>query len=281
VQTRQGDPPTRARAALFANEQIARAFAASLGTSWVGARLRYFFEVDSTNSRARRLARTGWPEGTVVVADHQTLGRGRLGRTWICPPRAGLLVSVIVPSTLPRRAASAESGALSPWLTAAGALAMAAAIRRTAECPALIEWPNDIVASGAPGMASRKLGGVLVEPATDSLAVLGIGVNVDIAPAEFSPELSATATSVAEAFGRAVDRRALLGAFLVELERRLEDASGLSAELEDLSATVGREYASDSVRGIAIGIDEQMRLVVELPNGDRSVVPSRTVGESA
>jgi len=218
------------REPIFADERAAREFAGSSGARRVGARLRYFESVDSTNARARRLAELGWPEGTVVLAEYQTDGRGRLGRSWVCPPRAGLLVSVILAREgrgLRPLSGDATSGGSAPaWLTAAGALGMIEAVEQTGAAGRsgsaraaltgaagrsgsaraaltgagglLVEWPNDIVAPDeAAPLGRRKVGGVLVEArGASQVVILGVGLNVDVRAEEFPPELRAGAGSV-------------------------------------------------------------------------------------
>lgn len=278
------------REALFTSEREAREFAAGSGATWVGARLRYFETTDSTNIRARRLADLGWPEGTVVVADRQTAGHGRLGSPWVCPARAGLLVSVVLP--LPVDASMT-------WLTAAGALALADAVEEAGGPGVLrlmIEWPNDMVVPDprAPG-GRRKLGGILVETRSPEArspgagpppaVVLGAGLNVDIREEEFPPELRAEAGSLRSVCGASPDRREILGRFLVALESRVEKlteelAEGLPGlavladELRERSFTLGREVELPAAApglearlGRAVGFDDEMRLVVELPGG--------------
>lgn len=281
------------RGPLFPSEREAREFAAGAGGSWVGARLRYFETTDSTSTRARRLADLGWPAGTVVVADEQTAGRGRMGSRWTCPARAGLLVSVVLPR---------PEGVSPTWLTAAGALAMAEAARdairdeASAASGPMIEWPNDIVAAdpAAPG-GRRKLGGVIVEarpPPEDGLAarlVLGAGLNVDVRGDEFPPELRAGAASLASAFGASPDRRKILGRFIIELESRVDGLAGglagLKDELRARSFTLGREVdlpgagpGREARTGRAVGFDDEMRLVVELPGGETETMAFRASG---
>ena len=133
------------RTKLFESEAEAREFVAGLGLGRIGLSgegVRYFDETDSTNTEARRLAELGASGGTVVLAEYQARGRGRLGRRWVCPSRAGLLVSVLVD-----HAPFTERGGPGlPWLTAAGALAMARAAGDACAGDVLIEWPNDLVA---------------------------------------------------------------------------------------------------------------------------------------
>jgi BirA family biotin operon repressor/biotin-[acetyl-CoA-carboxylase] ligase len=238
----------------------------------------------------------------VVVAEEQAAGRGRLGSRWACPPRAGLLVSVVLPY---------PGGVKATWLTAAGALALADAVEE-AEGPGpvrparpvqlmqrmqlMIEWPNDIVAAD-PGVPAgrRKVGGILVEarPPGAGLtptAVLGAGLNVDIKEEEFPPELRAEAGSLVSVFGASPDRREILGRFLVALESRVgwlteglaEGRDGLADELRARSFTLGREVelpaeapGREARLGRAVGFDDEMRLVVELPGGATEAVAFR------
>ncbi|MHC4199658.1 MAG: biotin--[acetyl-CoA-carboxylase] ligase, partial [Planctomycetota bacterium] len=227
------------REPIFTDERAAREFAGSSPARRVGARLRYFESVDSTNARARRLAELGWPEGTVVLAEHQTDGRGRLGRSWVCPPRAGLLVSVILAAegrALRPSSGDADWGGPAPaWLTAAGALGMIEAVEHSGAAGLLVEWPNDIV-------APDEGGGVLVEARGASQAmILGVGLNVDVRAEEFPPELRACSGSVLTVSGRDPDRRAIFGRCLAALESRIERPRRLAEERRERSFTLGRE----------------------------------------
>ncbi len=300
------------REPIFADERAAREFAGSSGARRVGARLRYFESVDSTNARARRLAELGWPEGTVVLAEHQTDGRGRLGRSWVCPPRAGLLVSVILAregrALRPSSGDAASARPAPAWLTAAGALGMIEAVERsgaagrsgsaraalTGAAGLLVEWPNDIVASDeAAPRGRRKVGGVLVEArGASQVVILGVGLNVDVRAEEFPPELRAGSGSVVTVFGRDADRRAgvrhadvarlrrgIFGRFLAALESRIDRPRRLAEELRERSFTLGREVelpprepGGPTRRGRAVGFDEEMRLVVELAGGGTEAV---------
>jgi len=175
------------------------------------ADIRRFAEVDSTNRVAADLVRSGAPEGVVVVADHQTAGRGRRGRTWEAPPESSLLVSVVLRPSDP---------GLSTLATIACALAAADACADVAGFAPGLKWPNDVV------VGERKLAGVLAEALDGGGAVVvGLGMNVRWAgslPAHLEPVV-VTAESVA---GRPVDRGEVLDAYLQRLGDRWRGLTG-------------------------------------------------------
>jgi BirA family biotin operon repressor/biotin-[acetyl-CoA-carboxylase] ligase len=182
-----------------------------LTTEVVGHHVYIFNSVDSTNRVLARLAERGASEGTVVLAEAQTAGRGRHGSEWFSPEGANLYVSVlfhprIAPRELPRFAPIASLAlAEAVWLEGA---------------PARIKWPNDVVVRG------RKLGGVLVGAPTISgrlaYVILGIGVNLNVQPAELTTALGGNAegaVSLHEVLGREVDRNVFAAALLNRLEK--------------------------------------------------------------
>jgi len=184
--------------------------------------VRRYDEVDSTNRVAADLVRSGAPDGVVVVADHQTAGRGRRGRTWEAPPGSSLLVSVVLRPPDPR---------LSSLATVACALAAADACGDVAGFTPGLKWPNDLVVgpeSGSDdrGCDERKLAGVLAEaPDGGPAVVVGLGLNVcwpGSLPAHLKP-IAVTAEAVA---GRPVDRDRLLDAYLHRLEERWRGLAG-------------------------------------------------------
>jgi BirA family biotin operon repressor/biotin-[acetyl-CoA-carboxylase] ligase len=177
-----------------------------------------FDSIGSTNTWLLAQARSGAAEGTVALADHQTAGRGRLGRAWTAPPGTALLVSVLLrPGAL-----AADDRHL---VAAAVALAAAGACAEVAGFTPEIKWPNDLL------VAERKLAGILGEADRDAV-VVGMGLNVSAAPVD--------AISAEEAAGRPVGRRELLVATLLGLERRLGDLGALAAAYRDACATLGR-----------------------------------------
>jgi BirA family biotin operon repressor/biotin-[acetyl-CoA-carboxylase] ligase len=233
-----------------------------LATALVPSRLEWVGRVGSTNDVVRDWLQAGTPEVCVAVADEQTAGRGRNGRTWTAPAGAALLCSLgFRPSWLaPDRA----------WqLAAIVALAMAEAGERVAGLNTgtiRLKWPNDLVVEDGSGVA--KVAGVLGE--TDGLgtpdprAVIGIGINAAWERADFPPELAAEMTSLAAASARTdIDRRALLDAFLAVIEPRVRDLQAGrfdAAGWADRQLTNGRpvrlELPDGSVEALlATGVD--------------------------
>jgi BirA family biotin operon repressor/biotin-[acetyl-CoA-carboxylase] ligase len=160
----------------------------------------------STNDDARALAARGAPEGTVVLADSQTSGRGRLGRTWVSPDRAGLYLSVLLRPS--------EPPALVGRYAIAAAVAVCASCRELTDDRVILKWPNDALAEG------RKLAGILSElrqgPQGAEL-ILGFGVNVHQAAEDFPQELRETATSLRRLGGFPLDRESVAVALLTSL----------------------------------------------------------------
>ena len=187
----------------------------------IGLRVVYLPSTPSTNDVAARLAEAGGADGTTVIADTQTSGRGRLGRTWFSPPGAGLYVSVIVrlgtPDS-PRPEGETRTVAQVPppsRLTLLAGVSLAEAVRSSTGLPAEIKWPNDLVFSG------KKLAGILAEGALQQgvleFVVLGIGINVRAA--SYPPDIAHRASSLETELGRPVDRGRLLATLLVSLGR--------------------------------------------------------------
>lgn len=242
---------------------------AALRTERLGRSIEFRQSVGSTNEVAKALARLGAPEGLVVVAEEQTGGKGRLGRTWHSPPGVGIWMTVVLrPPLIPYEAAR---------LTLCAAVAVAGAIRQVAGLPAAIKWPNDIV------LEDRKVCGILTEMEADwdrvHFAVVGIGINANL-PAEAFPEhLRATATSLLAAGGKPVPRALLIAEVLARLEAEYQDLVAgrfdqVLTRWRALSATLGRTVrvlpvAPDQpeVVGVAEAVDPSGALLVRLPDG--------------
>ena len=229
-----------------------------------GRSYRYYDEIESTNVEAKALANQGAPEGTVVIAEAQTAGRGRLGRRWTSPAGKGLLFSALLRPALPMSEAH--------LLTLVAACAAAEAIESLAGAPLSIKWPNDLF------IGDRKVGGILLEVAGEQdevdWIVVGIGVNVNTEYSELPVALRRTATSLKMATGEPVDRSELLARVLLTLDshyaRGLADGfesaiSGFRSRDYLLNRTVSVQTRDGAVVGQASGIDERGALLVELP----------------
>jgi BirA family biotin operon repressor/biotin-[acetyl-CoA-carboxylase] ligase len=211
---------------------------------------RHFRRTDSTNSRARELAEAGAPHGTVVTAAEQSEGRGRQGRSWSAPPGGALLYSAVL-RPLDRR------HLLLPLAVPVAVCEAAEELRPGIECA--IKWPNDI------WLDERKLGGILIEARPqDGWAVLGIGLNLTIAPGEFPPELRDLAISLGVG-----TREAARAALDAALDRWVEaDNEEILSAWRARDTLRGREIAWDEGSGVADGVDERGNLLVVV-DGDR------------
>lgn len=242
------------------------------------ADVRHFDVIDSTNRYLLDEARAGAPDGVVAVADHQSAGRGRLGRRWEAPPGASLLASVLLRPEVPL--------AERYLVTAAVALAAAEAVADEVGVALGLKWPNDLLAPDG-----RKVAGVLAEAEGDAV-VVGIGVNVtwptdeaDLAGRGLD-DLAGRATSLVALAGRPVSRDRLLAALLTALEPRvaaLAEAAGrrrLAAELRGACTTLGArvrvDVAGGPIEGTAVDLTPSGQLVVETATG-RQVVSAGDV----
>lgn len=264
-------------------------------------RVIYLPETGSTNDLAKQEARAGAPEGTVVVADYQTSGRGRRGRAWVSPPGAGLSFSIVLrPSVHPRQAPLLVFLAAAAVREVIAGLASGHAGARANEddgdsesnetcssneadgdqCPVLIKWPNDVVAGG------RKVCGVLLELNAEleqvHWCVMGVGVNVNHTADDFPVELEQHATSVRALVGHRVRRVPLLQRILLGIARRYQWALqyGFDQLLEETrrhSATIGHDvkiFEADGSDwdGYALDIQDDGALLVR-PTAGGSPVP--------
>lgn len=245
-----------------------RAIRAGLENKLVGRKIVYLEQTTSTNDEARRLAEAGAPEGTVVVADYQSAGRGRQGRTWQAPFGSCLLLSVVFRPSVPPDQVQR--------LTMTAGLAVVDAIEERTGLHADLKWPNDIIIRG------QKLGGILTEVGVTrsrvDFVVLGIGLNVNLDPVLLSGELISPATSLSAEVGRDIPRLPLLRSLLERLEERyLHAGTGnlLVDEWAQRLTTIGQRVAvtlpDGALQGVATGVDERGALLVRTP--DERLVP--------
>jgi len=236
---------------------------------WQVPRFEAWRAVGSTNDRARILAAAGALPFTVVVAEEQTAGRGRVGRTWDSPPAMGLWMSVVL------RPPAVEARRLAPLLVG---LAACRAFERTApELSATLKWPNDVF------LGDRKAAGVLCELDGGDALVAGIGVNVRQRMSDFPAEIRGRAVSLEMAAGRPVARSTLAGALLDELRSLLSRAplrleGAVAHEIARRDALWGREVQlEDGGVGVAEGIDAAGRLLVRVSDTELRPVVAGSV----
>jgi BirA family biotin operon repressor/biotin-[acetyl-CoA-carboxylase] ligase len=215
----------------------------------IGAPHRHFRSTDSTNTRARELAAAGAPHGTVVTAGEQTAGRGRQGRSWTAPAGKALLYSAVLRPL-------DERHLMLPLAVPLAVCEAAEELEVGIACG--VKWPNDVQVEG------RKLAGVLIEARPqDAWAVIGVGLNLAIAPREFPPELRETATSLGGA-----SQQAAIAALNRRLGEWIEcDADSVLAAWRRRDALRGREVGWEGGSGIADGVDDRGYLVVRTEAG--------------
>jgi len=232
-----------------------------LGTEILGREIISYAETGSTNDVALDLAVGGAREGTVVVAESQTRGRGRRSRKWLAPMGTSILASLILrPPIMAREAHS---------MTITAAAAVAQAIRSMTQLPAMIKWPNDVI------IGDRKVSGILTEMRTEkewvSFLVVGIGVTVNIPRSRLPAEIMDVATSLSAELGHNVSRIALLQEILRQLEQRYakvkeREVDTLVGEWKELSSTIGHQVQLNLsrrlIRGRAVDIDETGALLI-------------------
>ncbi len=233
----------------------------------------YLQATTSTNDVLKGMAREGAPEGTLVLADEQTAGRGRLNRKWLAPAGTSLLFSLLF---RPSSAWPNDAAFRSPLVyTMICSLAVRDAARRVLGIPVGIKWPNDLTHDG------RKLGGILTEISTDAEGarhvVVGIGLNVNWDPSD--AEFDYPATSLSNAVGHPVARGEFVRAVVERIADRYADLRAGVSPLREWEAaldTIGREVVvelpGERLIGVAVGVDADGALLVRMGDGVRRVV---------
>ena len=236
-----------------------------LQTRWIGNRLEYFDETDSTNIRARKLAEEGAPHGTLVVADSQRTGKGRRGRAWISPRGVGIWMSLVLRPPICPAGAS--------MLTLVAGMAVVKGVRKSTGLKAMIKWPNDAILSG------KKICGTLTEMSTEEdrirYVITGIGINVNVS--SFPEEIAEKATSLKEELGEAVKRSLVIAAVAEAFEEFYDSflkTHDMSCLMEDYNkALVNRNRqvtvldSRGQYQGRALGIDPEGSLLVQRRDG--------------
>ena len=232
-------------------------------TKWAGKTVHFARETDSTNLWIKRLAKEGAPEGTLALAEFQSAGRGRLGRSWEVPEGTSVMMSILLrPKFEPQYA---------PMLTLVMGMAVAKAVKKLG-FDVSIKWPNDVVVS------HKKICGILTEMGVRDgkidYAVIGVGINVNIR--EFPEEMADKATSLYLESGREFDRSQIPGLVMEAFEEYYEkfaatcDLSGLKEEYESILANYDqpvRVLAKEPYEGVARGITDGGELLVEKNDG--------------
>ncbi len=244
-----------------------------LKTKALGRNVVYLDRIDSTNNYAKKIALEGCEEGTLVVADYQTCGRGRLGRDWNSPDKKGVWMSLVLRPDIPFEEVQI--------ITLAASVAVVQALYDIAQIEAGIKWPNDIIING------KKVCGILVEMNMEidriNFLVLGIGLNVNQQKNDFSQELLDKAVSlkmhVEETLNtqKILKRNELIAAILLKFEEIYDKVKSgafedIISEWKRYSVTLGKEvnitYKDEQYRGVAEDITKDGKLIVKCEDGN-------------
>ncbi|MBT5028486.1 MAG: biotin--[acetyl-CoA-carboxylase] ligase [Nitrospina sp.] len=233
-------------------------------TCKLGHSIRFLPQIDSTNEEIRRGFSEGFPEGTVIIADCQTQGRGRQGRSWHSEAKAGLYISTLLKPQLPPDRLSC--------ITLMAGVATASAIQQQTSAPIRLKWPNDILLNG------KKLAGILceclVEPDTTPAIIVGIGINLN--HSHFPEEIRDIATSLKVETGKIISHTDLARQLLQNMNSEYEDflqgkLTSLMQKWTQQSDLFGKTitvYHKDrSLTGQAIGLDLHGKLILQTPDG--------------
>ncbi len=237
-----------------------------LNTNYIGKEIHYFREVNSTNEVAKKLAREGAPEGTVVIAESQSRGKGRRGKKWISPLGGAWMSIILRPNILPINA---------PQLTFTAGVAAAQTIKDEYGLDIGIKWPNDIL------IENKKVCGILTEISTEQDAVdyiiTGIGIDANIDVDLLPQELRETTTSIKSELDHDISRMILVQKFLGNFEKMYDEFNKgnfqyILKKWRQFSKTIGREVeirkGTEVIRGEAVGVNSKGALILELKEGN-------------
>jgi len=248
-----------------------------MNTNVMGRTLEIHQSVDSTNNRARELALSGYPDGTLVIAEEQLKGRGRMGREWISPSGKGIWMSLLLRPKIPPKEAHI--------ITAMAAVAVKRALTETTGLSVGIKWPNDII------IRNKKVCGILTEIHADMdiihYVIIGIGINANIEKDEFPKEIANSATSILIELGAEVDRRQVIQRIIKEMEiiygayMESYDFKPIIDECRKSSVTLGRRVKvlgrDIEFEGKAVDLADDGALLVLKDDGDMEKVFSGDV----
>ena len=232
---------------------------------FLGNKIYFYDEIDSTNNEAKKKAEDGAKQGTLVIAECQNGGRGRRGKKWISPSGSGIWMSFVLKPTIHPYGAS--------MITLVAALSVVSALKNIKGLECNIKWPNDIVANG------KKICGILTEMSSEldavNYVIIGIGININ--STEFDEEISDIASSVFLETGLTIKRSQVVADFAKYFEKyysifmQTQDMRGLIDEYNGLLVNVGREVKINNINsqfiGNAIGINDKGELLVKKQDG--------------
>lgn len=248
------------------NQELAvSSIKAGLTTRFIGQNIIYYQRINSTMEAARKEARRGAMDGSVIIAGEQTAGKGRLKRTWLSPGGNVALSIVLYPDT-----------AFLPYLIMIASLATSSAIESAIGLKAQIKWPNDILIKG------KKVAGILIENEVKgdrvAYAIIGIGINITLHPADYD-EIINTATSLESESEKPVSREEIIRKLLTEFERvylKLPNPEPIIKAWRDRLVTLGQNvtatWGKETIRGIAESVDESGALMIRLADGSLTKV---------
>ncbi|GKU79508.1 biotin--[acetyl-CoA-carboxylase] ligase [Paenibacillus sp. L3-i20] len=250
----------------------------ALTSNRFGRNIICFEEVKSTQDLARSLAEDGALEGTLVIAEKQNGGRGRMGRGWVSPQGKGIWMSMVMRPSVPIHCA--------PQLTLLTAVALCRSLKRITNLPIGIKWPNDLLIDG------KKISGILLESAAEDerlkYIIAGIGVSVNLLESDYPEELFSRATSLRIAGGQAFNRTAIIAEFLKDWEQlydlfQQEGFQPILALWESLSVSIGKTVKlitpQGELVGVPVGLEESGAIRIKREDGSIVAIFSAEMGE--